>query len=108
MRNSPAVSKVRENRHVGPTPSCRAQVDDRVEDYDFGRFGWATDPEGNRIELWEPPTRTGVRTAPNQRLRLTGAAILVFRASTFLQAAPAAYSLSHKGNIRGLSVVEVG
>src|SRR6185295_2179849 len=31
-----------------------AQVDDRVEDYDYGRFGWATDPEGNRFELWEP------------------------------------------------------
>lgn len=30
-------------------------VDDRVEDYgDMGRFGWATDPEGNRFELWEP------------------------------------------------------
>jgi hypothetical protein len=25
-----------------------------VEEYDFGRFGWATDPEGNRFELWEP------------------------------------------------------
>ena len=31
-----------------------AQVDDKVEDYDFGRFGWAADPEGNRFELWEP------------------------------------------------------
>jgi predicted enzyme related to lactoylglutathione lyase len=31
-----------------------AQVEDRVEDYDYGRFGWATDPEGNRFELWEP------------------------------------------------------
>ena len=30
-------------------------VDDRVEEYDYGRFGWITDPEGNRIELWEPP-----------------------------------------------------
>jgi predicted enzyme related to lactoylglutathione lyase len=20
-----------------------------------GRFGWATDPEGNRLELWQPP-----------------------------------------------------
>lgn len=30
------------------------QVDDRVDDYDHGRFGWATDPEGNRFELWEP------------------------------------------------------
>jgi predicted enzyme related to lactoylglutathione lyase len=31
-----------------------AKVDDKVEDYDYGRFGWATDPEGNRFELWEP------------------------------------------------------
>ena len=30
-------------------------VDDRVEQYDYGRFAWITDPEGNRIELWEPP-----------------------------------------------------
>jgi predicted enzyme related to lactoylglutathione lyase len=29
-------------------------VDDRVEVSQFGRFGWATDPEGNRFELWEP------------------------------------------------------
>ena len=31
-----------------------AKVDDFVEDSQFGRFGWATDPEGNRFELWEP------------------------------------------------------
>ena len=31
------------------------QVDDKVEDSDFGRFGWAMDPDGNRIELWQPP-----------------------------------------------------
>jgi predicted enzyme related to lactoylglutathione lyase len=31
-----------------------ARVEDRVEDYDYGRFGWASDPEGNRFELWEP------------------------------------------------------
>ena len=43
-----------------------AQVDDRVEDYDYGRFGWATDPEGNRFELWEPrrPDRSNC-TAPH-------------------------------------------
>ncbi len=29
-------------------------VDDKVEDHEYGRFGWATDPEGNRFELWEP------------------------------------------------------
>jgi predicted enzyme related to lactoylglutathione lyase len=26
----------------------------KVEDYDYGRFAWINDPEGNRIELWEP------------------------------------------------------
>jgi predicted enzyme related to lactoylglutathione lyase len=31
-----------------------AQVDDRVEDHSYGRFGWAVDPEGNRFELWQP------------------------------------------------------
>ena len=31
------------------------KVDDKiVGDGSNGRFGWATDPEGNRIELWEP------------------------------------------------------
>ncbi|HEY7600200.1 MAG TPA: VOC family protein [Candidatus Limnocylindrales bacterium] len=32
-----------------------AAVDDRVELLEgIGRFGWATDPEGNRFELWQP------------------------------------------------------
>jgi predicted enzyme related to lactoylglutathione lyase len=31
-----------------------AAVDERVEDLDYGRFGWAADPEGNRFELWQP------------------------------------------------------
>lgn len=30
-------------------------VDDRVEETPEGRFGWITDPDGNRIELWQPP-----------------------------------------------------
>jgi predicted enzyme related to lactoylglutathione lyase len=29
-------------------------VDPKVDDSEFGRFGWAIDPEGNRIELWQP------------------------------------------------------
>ena len=32
-------------------------VDDKVDETEFGRFGWAMDPEGNRIELWEPLKR---------------------------------------------------
>ena len=30
-------------------------VDDKTETSEFGKFGWVMDPEGNRIELWEPP-----------------------------------------------------
>jgi predicted enzyme related to lactoylglutathione lyase len=33
-------------------------VDERVEQLEFGRFGWAVDPEGNRFELWEPSYST--------------------------------------------------
>jgi predicted enzyme related to lactoylglutathione lyase len=28
---------------------------DRTDDSDFGKFGWVIDPEGNKVELWEPP-----------------------------------------------------
>ena len=30
-------------------------VDDRIEESEYGKFGWVMDPEGNRVELWEPP-----------------------------------------------------
>ena len=30
---------------------------EKVEDYAYGRFAWITDPEGNRIELWEPKSK---------------------------------------------------
>jgi catechol 2,3-dioxygenase-like lactoylglutathione lyase family enzyme len=33
------------------------EVDPHREDCDYGRFAWIMDPDGNRIELWEP-TRT--------------------------------------------------
>ena len=29
-------------------------VDLKRESYDFGKFGWLTDPEENRVELWQP------------------------------------------------------
>lgn len=34
--------------------SAGASVDPKREQYDYGRFGWFTDPEGNRVELWQP------------------------------------------------------
>ena len=30
-------------------------IDPKRDDSDYGRFAWITDPEGNKIELWEPP-----------------------------------------------------
>lgn len=35
--------------------SAGITVDEKVEDGQFGRFGWAVDCDGRRIELWEPP-----------------------------------------------------
>jgi predicted enzyme related to lactoylglutathione lyase len=29
-------------------------IDPKRDDSDFGRFAWITDPEGNRVELWQP------------------------------------------------------
>ena len=29
-------------------------VDPKRESYSYGRFGWFSDPEGNRVELWQP------------------------------------------------------
>ena len=31
------------------------QVEDKVEASEYGKFGWVLDPEGNKVELWEPP-----------------------------------------------------
>ncbi len=28
---------------------------DKTDDSDFGKFGWVIDPEGNKVELWQPP-----------------------------------------------------
>ena len=30
------------------------EVVGEVEEYEYGKFGWIMDPEGNKIELWEP------------------------------------------------------
>ena len=29
-------------------------VMERTEEYEYGKFGWILDPDGNKIELWEP------------------------------------------------------
>jgi uncharacterized protein YndB with AHSA1/START domain/predicted enzyme related to lactoylglutathione lyase len=30
------------------------EIAGEMESYDYGKFGWVVDPEGNKIELWEP------------------------------------------------------
>ena len=41
------------DRMLAQLRRARIKVEN-VEEYDYGRFAWITDPEGNRIELWEP------------------------------------------------------
>ena len=31
------------------------QVEEKVDESELGKFGWVVDPEGNKVELWEPP-----------------------------------------------------
>lgn len=28
---------------------------DKLDESEYGKFGWVLDPEGNKVELWEPP-----------------------------------------------------
>lgn len=30
-------------------------VVDATEESEYGKFGWVIDPEGNKVELWQPP-----------------------------------------------------
>ncbi len=30
-------------------------VMDKTDDSEYGKFGWVLDPEGNKVELWQPP-----------------------------------------------------
>lgn len=32
------------------------EVIDKTDSSEFGKFGWVMDPEGNKVELWEPPS----------------------------------------------------
>lgn len=28
---------------------------DKIDESEYGKFGWVIDPEGNKVELWQPP-----------------------------------------------------
>ena len=31
------------------------KVLEKTDDSEYGKFGWVVDPEGNKVELWQPP-----------------------------------------------------
>ena len=31
------------------------QVLEKIDDSEYGKFAWVIDPEGNKVELWQPP-----------------------------------------------------
>jgi len=31
------------------------EVLDKIDESEFGIFAWVIDPEGNKVELWQPP-----------------------------------------------------
>ena len=34
------------------------EVDEKTTDDEYGKFGWCMDPDGRRIELWQPPKKS--------------------------------------------------
>jgi glyoxylase I family protein len=34
--------------------AARVRMDEKVEEFSYGRFAWVYDPEDNKIELWQP------------------------------------------------------
>ena len=45
-------------RMLAQLRKAKCKVDPKITDSEFGRFGYVMDPEGNRVELWEPPKKT--------------------------------------------------
>jgi predicted enzyme related to lactoylglutathione lyase len=41
---------------LGQLRDAGVVVDERTDNSELGHFGWIMDPEGTRIELWQPPT----------------------------------------------------
>lgn len=43
------------DRMLEQLKAAGATVDQHTMDEEYGKFGWAFDPEGNKFELWQPP-----------------------------------------------------
>ena len=40
---------------VGALTAEGVEIDPKIQESEFGNFAWVMDPDGNRLELWEPP-----------------------------------------------------
>ena len=34
------------------------KIDPKRDDSEYGKFAWVYDPDGNKVELWEPPSKS--------------------------------------------------
>lgn len=56
--SAPFVINYRVADLVGLLAALRSEgcnVLEKTDDSEYGKFGWVIDPEGNKVELWEPP-----------------------------------------------------
>ena len=37
---------------------------EKIDDSEYGKFAWVIDPEGNKVELWQPPTANDQGSRP--------------------------------------------
>jgi predicted enzyme related to lactoylglutathione lyase len=59
---APSTSSFMVNYRVADLPSLLqvlrsegCEVLEKTDDSEYGKFGWVIDPEGNKVELWQPP-----------------------------------------------------
>ena len=60
---APGAAPFMINYHVDDLPALLAAlraegvqvVNEQVEESEYGKFAWVLDPEGNKVELWQPP-----------------------------------------------------
>lgn len=59
---APSTSPFMVNYRVADLPALLqalrdegCDVLDKTDDSEYGKFGWVIDPEGNKVELWQPP-----------------------------------------------------
>lgn len=57
-RFAPGTASFMVNYRVDDLQALKAEgcnVLEKTDDGEYGKFGWVIDPEGNKIELWQPP-----------------------------------------------------